>query len=307
MAWLKAQGGPSQPEELLSDHMKRLQKSDPRERTYWHLRAVEYARTLSSAVNAKICIAAIASFFAYNDLPLAKSKSARIEADETLGPPPMDLEAARAIVAHAPLRFRAPILILLQSGMRIGELLNQFSLSRGHMEEQMAQAKTIVRFKARGVDIKTAISWDSNPLICIPLVGGTPRGGRFSYFTFIGRDGVEVLRAYLKQYAPRPDPSAPIFPFSPSSIQRAMHKAAEEAGLMKKEGGGRRRYPFHPHALRALFFTEAIQAGVERDAAGFFLGHKGDINRIYDRSAALYPEYFVKEYRKVEPRLNVLS
>ena len=154
----------------------------------------------------------------------------------------------------------------------------------------------------------------------------------YRYYTFLGRDGVMLLREYLVSrtrahgrivtYAPsRPKDfprSDPIYlnkygkPITPGYIGEIFREAGKLAGVnvspqtkLAKYQGATMRYPFHAHQARDTLITLRQKARVDRAVVDFFAGHKFD-DDAYD-SPWENPDLFREEYKKVERYLNLLS
>jgi len=79
---------------------------------------------------------------------------------------------------------------------------------------------------------------------------------------------------------------------------------AKKIGLIRQNGLN--RYHVHAHEFRDLFKSLCTLSGVDPIASEFFLGH--EIDKLgYDKSPKYDKEWFRNEYRKVVPKLNILS
>ncbi|MGD0177023.1 MAG: hypothetical protein ABSC50_09400 [Candidatus Bathyarchaeia archaeon] len=97
-------------------------------------------------------------------------------------------------------------------------------------------------------------------------------------------------------------------PVGPRHIGDNVITTARRVGLIKrpKASSSANRYHVHPHEFRDLFKSLCQLNGVLPVASEYFLGHS--IDRLgYDKSPQYDVEFFRREYRKVEPFLNILS
>jgi integrase len=195
------------------------------------------------------------------------------------------------------LRDKAIILCLFQSGMRVGDLLN-LNIGDLSMLGKEEPLKIDVYHQQKEETV--------------------------SYFTFIGHDAINTLRRYLdarEKGMIQNLPAKPLRLSDPLFITEGRNKAGqrlergEVAQMLRKlvvkcglttadEIKENRRNPYHPHQLRSAFRTQLAKSGIETDHIEFLMGHKVRFNRAYfdDRVDSV-----LEEYRKAEPRLNVVS
>jgi hypothetical protein len=133
------------------------------------------------------------------------------------------------------------------------------------------------------------------------------------YYTFLGEDSKRLIKEWLA-VRPNVDTEALFVvynkntkewvPLRPTLIGSMLTKIAKRAGLIKPNGLN--RYHIHAHEFRDLFKSLCTLNGVAPVASELFLGHS--IDKLgYDKSPQYSEEWFRAEYRKVEPRLNLLS
>ncbi len=122
------------------------------------------------------------------------------------------------------------------------------------------------------------------------------KGKYASFDTFLGGEGVEYLRSYMrdreKGYPGRKDARPPeeltdtsplirdetsITPrfIGPKQIRKLIHSAYVRAGLVKPPKG--RMYEVRVHSLRKFFKTQLVAAGVQESYVDYFMGHKTDV------------------------------
>jgi len=167
------------------------------------------------------------------------------------------------------LRDRAIILVMFQSGMDVSTLC---SLRYG--------------------DVAKGLERNEHPLK-IDLY--RPKTG-VEYYTFLGKDAVEALKAYLNDLRMKGiklEYNDPLFlkegsktfskePITPNLIQKLMRELAVKSGFVDERMNGSSINPLSPHALRESFSSIMIGKGVPKTIVDFWLGHQiGDMARAY--------------------------
>ncbi|MBE0511697.1 tyrosine-type recombinase/integrase, partial [Candidatus Bathyarchaeota archaeon] len=116
------------------------------------------------------------------------------------------------------------------------------------------------------------------------------KGKYHNYDTFIGREAVEYLKAYLEarrngglpnKIPPeniqdessliRDEHSKAVKPLTPSQIYNILHRLMAQAGLLGSRVG--RRYTMRPHSIRKFFRTQMAALGVQTDYIEYMMGH----------------------------------
>jgi len=222
----------------------------------------------------------------------------------------------KRLVDHAPtLRDRAIILVLFQSGMDVSTLC---SLTYGQVADGLAKGEHPLKLELHrgksGVD----------------------------YYTFLGKDAIDALKAYLNDLRAKGiqlQPNDPLFiklsqktrkveGITPNLVQNMLKAVAIKAGFIDKQLNGRAFNPCGPHALRESFSTIMINKGVPDTVVDFWLGHsigemanayKGpqfeEVKRLYVErepfisiSTSVSPERLEKEIKqKVDERVRILQ
>jgi integrase/recombinase XerD len=159
------------------------------------------------------------------------------------------------------LRDRAVILTLFQGGMDVSTLCT----------------------------IKYGMFRDEHPL---KLELQRPKTG-VSYYTFLGFDSVEAIKAYIKDMVSRGlefSPNMPLFrmergkgnPAKPKILQDMLKDVAVRSGFVDPETSGRDFNPVGTHALRESFGGIMINSGVPDTIVDFWLGHDiGEMAKAY--------------------------
>jgi integrase/recombinase XerD len=112
------------------------------------------------------------------------------------------------------------------------------------------------------------------------------------YYTFLGKDAVEALKAHINDMKNRRvqfKPDTPLFmkergkePLETNNVQNMMAEVAHKSGLVDGENNGRQFNPLSPHALRESFGSIMINSGVPDTIVDFWLGHEiGEMAEAY--------------------------
>jgi len=168
----------------------------------------------------------------------------------------------KRLVDHAStVRDRAIILTMFQSGIDVSTLC---SLKYGDVAEGLAKNEHPLRLNLY-----------------------RPKTGT-EYYTFIGRDAVEAIRAYLndlKAKGIKMTPNTTLFlkvshktmkceGLTPNLVQNMLREVAVKSGLVDENFNGRDFNPLSPHALRESFASIMINKGVPDTIVDFWLGHE---------------------------------
>jgi len=178
----------------------------------------------------------------------------------------MSAEQVKVLVDHTgTTRDRAIILTLFQSGMDVSTLC---SLKYGDLAEGLAK--------------------NEHPL---KLELYRQKSG-VEFYTFLGRDAVQALKAYLADAEQRGvqfkyDTSLFLTgkgkrPLNTHNIQTMMRRVAIKAKFIDEENNGKAFNPLGPHALRESFGSIMINSGVPDTVVDFWLGHSiGEMAAAY--------------------------
>lgn len=298
--WAQEKYGFESLDAMLKDHND-SRKSDSIERRKRHARILkEYV--FDNPTNAKLSdkakgliITAVSAFYNYCESPLSSATGEfKLDAYAKYDYKQFGLDDARKIVDAAPQREKVIFLMMLQAGLRIGDLLNY------------------VNFRWQ-TEIKPQLEAKKDPIKL------TMYRGR--YWTYITNDAIHELRKYIIERG-EPKPEEAIFitkggkSVSPVYVADVLQHIGLQLGLIDaseltrlKEG---HRYPIHLHQFRKLFKSESSVAGRGFDSryGEFFMGHAGglaQIGGVYDKSPELHEEIFEAEYRKLAPYLNIFT
>lgn len=297
------------------------------------------------------CLSAIREFYRFNRCPLPDEKidltireedANHLREKATLKT--MTLEDFRKLIEPAKIREKAILLIMLQSGMGVGEFCHQFNICTCTHENIKKYGHTCVP-----ANVLRQLRENRCPIKIYPLISFKQRqlnNKQSVYFTYMGKDAIDALKQYLnfrrqlvlsavKQYreyeerlrkgyyfrkwekrrmellkerlkviSPDIKEGEPIFitnqltPIREHNIQNAVRILKKATGLLDRE--------FTPHTCRDLFKTTCHHAKIDDLISEYWIRHKLD-SYGYNQLDKLHPEDFEREYRKVEPYLNIIS
>jgi len=196
-------------------------------------------------------------------------------------------EQVRVLVDHARTpRDRAIILTLFQSGMDVS---------------------TLCTLKYRNV--AEALAKNEHPL---RLDLYRPKTG-VEFYTFLGRDAVQALKAYLADMQARGvkfKHDMALFlkergkqALTTNLVQNMMRNVVIKAKFIDKENNGRAFNPLGPHALRESFGSIMINSGVPDTIVDFWLGHS--IGEMAEAYKSVQAESLKKMYLERERLISV--
>ncbi len=304
--WLRMERGIHlSPREMLNEQIA-LRSSDSIEDRRKHLQlAMDFSRDnpdfreLSDRRKYYIFVT-IKNFYDYHEVPLTNAKGVfgrrrkpKVKRKQ------ITLSDARRILGALPQRERTILLIVLQSGMEIGAVLNKFNYMWPRIRPQLdaGASRVKVEFTER-------------------------KGNSFSYFTYFSRDAVQELRKWLIQRQRILNQLREQGRFIPRSILEGQPIFITNQGTAYTEDNffqtivyhrkKRRVKKFVSHQFRKLFKTEASlpERGIDRDVVEFMMGHVSSIGSMggtYDKTPEIHEEVIENEYRKLEKYLNIFS
>jgi len=272
-----------QPEQRLADFFNWLQEE------YKPKRNGENKTGISKNLS-KTFIAAIRGFYRRNGFPImTKSpKAAPKKENKKLSLTPQQV---KLLADHAPThRDRAIILFIFQGGFDVSTIcsLNYSDVSRELKEDKTPMLIEVVREKEE-----------------------------IEYFTCVGHDSIEALKAYLndrKRKGSDLKPNSPLFVKQGSKklrserittnlIQNMLKDTALKAGIISDEDLEHSDLnPCRPHSLRASFSTILRLNGFDPLLVDFMQGHALPYNGAY---LIPPPEKVRQMYAEIEPQLSV--
>jgi integrase len=216
---------------------------------------------------ASMYTSAIRSFYATYDLQVRLKGRRRIpKAKVTNKRMIVGSEQVRVLVEHARSpRDRALILVNFQGGLDASTLC---SIKYGDIAEGLAKNEYPLKLELQ-----------------------RPKTGT-DFYTFIGHDAIEALKAYIadmKQRGVTFTHSTPLFLQDKSkevmmtdNIQDMMKEVAIRAGFIDRKNNGHAFNPLGPHSLRESFGSIMTNSGVPDTIVDFWLGHAiGELAEAY--------------------------
>ena len=245
----------------------------------------------------------VKQFFDCYEAPLTSGKNVYAKKiRRKFKPRQISVQDACRILGFFNVRDRAILLVMLQSGMSIGDVLNKFNL-------MLPQLKTAIKNRVS----RFKIEFDER------------KGNGFNYFTFISVDALHELEKWLALRAHWLDgkkDSGTVFVAKPIAVNGEECKAGRPLTVLSFEVNFNRvvrnvklkdgPWSVTPHMFRKLFKTESRppERGVDQDCVEFMLGHSSGIQAvggIYDKTPELHADVVEREYAKLEPYLNVYT
>lgn len=236
-------------------------------------------------------IAAVKVFLVENDVELngkfwkrisGKIKGSRAWTEDRIP----TYEEFRRILDHFPLPGKALSLVLLSSGIRIGEALQL-------VPEDLELGEDPARIKIRGSYTKS----------------GNPRT------SFISREAKEVLTEWLKvrgQYLvasvsktklyEKDVNDKRVFPWSRANSYAIWNLGLEKSKFDKMDSSTN-RHVIHPHVLRKFFRTK-LASVIQVDVVEALMGHEGYLTEVYRKYST---EDLAKFYKQGEHALLVFT
>ena len=233
----------------------------------------------------------IKGFYDYHEVPLTTAKNVFGRRNRRKkNRKQITLAQAKRIMGLLPQRESMILLIILQSGMEIGAVLNKFNFMWDEVvaEIEAGRPRVKVEFNDR-------------------------KSNNFPYFTYISRDSIQELKKWLmireRIVAEKGEPqSRPIFitndgtPYLPNNYFQRLHYYRTKKNLPN----------FVTHQFRKLFKTEASipERGIDRNVVEFWMGHVSGIagmGGVYDKTPEIHEDVIEREYMKLEPYINIYS
>jgi hypothetical protein len=207
---------------------------------------------------------------------------------------PLQLQEVRQLILHAKMPYQAVFCIMLQAPMSVAEFRD---FNRNQWQD-------VVKNLGK-----------PGPIQVNMIRSKTSRGKVQKYYVFLSQDSKDLLSAWLR-IRPKIDDPHCFLTYQKNDkkwvpvgdqIGATVTATARRAGLIGKgTDGAASRFHIHAHEVRDLFKSICSIRGVREIASEWFMGHS--IDRLgYDKSPWYSSDFFLREYKKVEPVLNVIS
>lgn len=308
--WLRVvKGWDVLPAELLNDQLHMYESMDISERRKHVRLALEFTRDNPDFSNLSdrrkyALFVTIKGFYEYNEVELTTAKGIFGKRQKRKHhPKQISMSDAGKILGVLGQRERTILLITLQSGLGIGDVLYKFGYMFDKIKPQLEAGQQRVKIE---IDERKGY-------------------GRW-YFTYISCDAIYELKKWLalrekiverakKKFggvSPEIEQGTPIFitnhatPYGENNFHRNYDNRIRYHRMKNSP------YEKVSHMFRKLFKTEASipDRGIDRNIIEFFMGHKEGIEAVggeYDRTPEIYEEIMEKEYAKLEPHINIYS
>jgi len=208
----------------------------------------------------------------------------------------INLTEAKKVLGSANQRDRTILLIMLQSGMDIGHVLNKFNYM-WHSQVKPQLDAGCERLK---------IEFDER------------KGHGRPYFTYISRDAIHELEVWLRERQKITDNllsegkrlDRTLIEDEPIFITR--YGKPLRSNQFLKQFNRKMQGRVTTHMFRKLFKSEASvpDRAIDRDIVEFWMGHINGIDAIEEKHCGtpeIHEEVFEKEYAKLEPFINIYS
>jgi integrase len=210
------------------------------------------------------CVKAVKTLFRINGLNLCLPyKLHKYVVTKDRAPTPEELSR---LVDVADIRGKLIVAVLAQGGFRIGTLCK---LRYRHVKEDLERNVIPIH-----IHVETKIT----------------KGKYHDYDTFLGREAVDYLKAYLavrktgglqnkippeslQDESPliRNEHSRCVATVSPGQVYNILHRLMDQAGFLGSKIG--RRYTVRPHSIRKFFRTQMAALGVQTDYIEYMMEH----------------------------------
>jgi hypothetical protein len=297
--WLRVvEGLELSPEMFLNEHVRRRNMVEVRDRG-WASRLVimfcrdnpDFAGCAETYRHSLFNV--LKQFFAYHGADLSNSHVWNGRRLPKFNLEQLSVETAKKYLGLLGQREKTICLVMLQSGMSIGDVLNKFNYQLKHVQEDLANGANRIR-----------VDFDER------------KRNNFQYFTFIGADGCQELRVWLKtreQWLREIGRSSDaVFITRKGTVLTRQKFECIFYQKICRLGLHKNAFSFRSHMFRRMFKTESSppERGINSDYVEFMMGHRGGVHSVggpYDRTPELYADVVEKEFAKLEPWLNIYT
>ncbi len=284
--------------EMTPDELVRYQRESDSESNYDILDLIQrWIGTMEARQSSKTtAYTIIRSFFSHNRVALPKDATFIIRGDREKVVGRLTIENIRDMALSANRCYRAIFISMFQGGLDTSSLIYW---SENGLESLRKQLR---------YDPKT---------IKIELPGRKKRKNRDPFYTLIGQDAIEALKAWIEV---RPSGHEQIFltrafedkekgirrPVSHRSVMMYWLKHLEKTGLINRNGGNHTtRYGMNLHEIRDVFRSQWEKTPAKASVAEFMMGHVVDpleYNKAHRDEA-----WTLQEYGKAAPLLQIMT
>ena len=220
------------------------------------------------------CLKPVRSWLKYNSIVLTrpiKVKNAKIPTTLS-GQRTPSQEQLRNILLAGTMASRVCISLVSMSGLRL-EVLGNYQGNNGLRIGDLPELK---------INDNT-IEFEKVPTRIVVRTSLSKAG--HEYFTFIGQEGSDYIRAYLEERMRKGEKLTPESPLVIPRNQKVHFITTINIGDQIREAIRKAGFHWRPYDLRHYFATRMLEAesnqAIVRDLRVFFMGHKGDIEHQY--------------------------
>jgi site-specific recombinase XerD len=293
--WLRTQDGSkfrdATPQELVD-----YQEAAQGKARFDILRTIErYVTEMNGRTSSKkTALAVLRSFFIHNLAELPKDPSFNISSDTPPVNGELKPEQIKAMLARSNVTYRAILLSIFQGALDL-TCWEYWNLNGWlELKEQLDRGEQIIK---------------------ISLPGRKKHRNETPFYTLIGADAVEMIKAYLAE-GHRPEGATAIFynkngePMTKHALDLYWLRAlSKEKMITRKVGGGSgdraSRYGKNLHEMRDTFRTLWTKTTANKDVAEFLMGH--EVDKLGYNKAMQDVDWVKEEYKAALPMLQIWS
>jgi integrase len=289
LKWLHDDGGPLST--YTPDQLVEYQQNSDNGNRFDILDAVQnYVTSLDTRASTKqATYSYLRSFFSHNRAELPRDAGYKIRSEIPRVQGKLTVEHIRNLVLSSDPCHRAVFTCMFQAAMGLDEIVywNQHGWTR---------------LKA---DLK-----DDPEVIRVQLAGRKHMRNKRSYYTFLGGDAIQAIKAWLSH---RPADATVIFvnirgvPLTKSGLRAYWLRHLRKIGLVgpQRKGDVSYRTGLNPHELRDVFRSQWSKSPAKYEVGEYFMGHVVDPFE-YDKSFRDVA-FYRREYLKALPHLQIMS
>jgi len=239
-------------------------------------------------------------FLSFNDIEFTRKQEKKIRNKIPNGGPiseeaELTKDMLQKVLNACDIRMKALVLMLINSGMRIGEATQIHDT-----DITISEDGTYASIYLRGVSKKR----------------GSQIKNRHSRTVFIGKEAVKALQQWREvkddyidrsckrskgRWQPADLLDGRVFPFGIPSLSESLRNALKKAKLFKPDDETGRSL-IHFHLFRKYFITTMTNSGIPEKFVDFYAGHIGELDRAYQKQTR---EKLLEMYKRGEPYLRI--
>ncbi|MBU0847312.1 hypothetical protein KKH23_09040 [Patescibacteria group bacterium] len=231
----------------------------------------------------------IRSFFRHNRVELPKDSTFTIRGERPKVRGTLIADEIKQLVMSCNECYRAVYLCMFQGGMGKAELVSWSNNGLLQLKEDLKGDPEVIK---------------------VYLPGRKKYANSRPFYTLIGSDAIEALRAWMKI---RPENADAIFTnqfggdISTNSVTMYWNKHMKRLGLYKEDPtqGISIRYGKNVHEMRDVFRSLYAKSGRAPEVVEFLMGHQ--VDKLDYNKAHLDDSWVLKEYKRALPMFQIMS